>query len=113
MEPKVNTDYKTVLSDVIKKQMIVLGPDITLAKVREITGIVISQDGTVTEITQAPTDPIPPMPSEPLAMPKVTEPTTPPDPLATSTPDLTAPKDVPAMPDMQKTIDELKTPTTS
>ena len=45
-----NTDYKKVLTDVIKKQMIILGPSITLAKARNVHGLTISDDGTVTDI---------------------------------------------------------------
>jgi hypothetical protein len=44
------TDYKKVLTEVIKKQMIILGPDITLAKARNVHGLTISNDGTVTDI---------------------------------------------------------------
>ncbi len=45
-----HTDYKKVLTDVIKKQMIILGPSITLAKARNVPGLTISDDGTVTDI---------------------------------------------------------------
>jgi hypothetical protein len=44
------TDYKKVLTEVIKKQIIILGPDITLAKARNVHGLTISNDGTVTDI---------------------------------------------------------------
>ncbi len=44
------TDYKKVLTDVIKKQMIILGPNITLTKARNVKGLTITDDGTVTEI---------------------------------------------------------------
>ena len=44
------TDYKKVLTEVIKKQMIILGPDITLAKARNVHGLTIANDGTVTDI---------------------------------------------------------------
>jgi hypothetical protein len=45
-----HTDYKKVLTDVIKKQMIILGPNITLAKARNVPGLTINDDGTVTDI---------------------------------------------------------------
>lgn len=54
MQPQSNTEYKQLLSDVIKKQIVILGPDITLAKARNVKGLVVSDDGTVTEITGAP-----------------------------------------------------------
>ncbi len=47
-------DFKEILTQVIKKQMIAIGPDITIAKVKSIPGVVISDDGTVTEIAGEP-----------------------------------------------------------
>lgn len=47
-------DFKEILTQVIKKQMIALGPDITIAKVKSIPGVVVSDDGTVTEIAGEP-----------------------------------------------------------
>lgn len=43
-------DYKKLLTDVIKKQMIILGPAITLAKARNVKGLTVADDGTVTDI---------------------------------------------------------------
>jgi hypothetical protein len=40
-------DYKALLTDVLKKQIVVLGPDITLAKARNVKGLTVSNDGTV------------------------------------------------------------------
>lgn len=45
-----NTDYKSVISDVIKKQIVILGPAITIAKARNVKGLTIADDGTVTDI---------------------------------------------------------------
>lgn len=47
-------DYKQLLTEVIKKQIIILGPDITLAKARNVPGLVVADDGTVTDISGAP-----------------------------------------------------------
>lgn len=49
-----NTDYKTVISDVIKKQIIILGPSITIAKARNVKGLTVADDGTVTDISGPP-----------------------------------------------------------
>lgn len=47
-------DYKQLLSQVIKKQIVILGPDITLAKARNVQGLVVADDGSVTDITGDP-----------------------------------------------------------
>lgn len=44
------TDYKQLFSQLIKKQMLVLGPDITLAKVRNVSGLTVDQNGEVTGV---------------------------------------------------------------
>jgi len=49
-----NTDYKKLLTEVIKKQMIILGPDITLTKARNVKGLTIENDGTVSQISGHP-----------------------------------------------------------
>lgn len=46
--------YQKLLTEVIKKQIIVLGPAITLAKARNVKGVTISEDGTVTAISGNP-----------------------------------------------------------
>ncbi len=47
-------DYKKLLTDVIKKQIVILGPGITLAKARNVKGLTISDDGTVTDMQGQP-----------------------------------------------------------
>lgn len=47
-------DYKKLLTDVIKKQIIILGPTITLAKARNVKGLTVADDGTVTAIAGQP-----------------------------------------------------------
>jgi len=56
MQPNlsVNQDYKKLLTDVIKKQIVILGPQITLAKARNVKGLTIADDGTVTEMQGPP-----------------------------------------------------------
>ncbi len=41
--------YKGLLSEIIAKQAIILGPDIAVLKARSITGIQVSDDGKVTD----------------------------------------------------------------
>lgn len=50
MEP-THEDYKSMLSDIIKKQIVILGPQIAVLKARSVEGINVSDDGTVTEIS--------------------------------------------------------------
>lgn len=50
MQPNPNTDYKKLLTEVIQKQMVILGPGITLAKARNVKGLIVADDGTVTDI---------------------------------------------------------------
>lgn len=47
-------DYKQLLSEVIKKQLAILGPAITLALARSVQGLIVADDGTVTDIAGAP-----------------------------------------------------------
>lgn len=54
MQPATDTDYKKLLTEVIKKQMVILGPYITLAKARNVKGLTVSDDGAVTDILGSP-----------------------------------------------------------
>ena len=47
-------DYKQLLTAVIKKQIVILGPDITLSKARNVKGLTVAQDGTVTDVQGEP-----------------------------------------------------------
>ena len=40
-------DYKKMLTDLIQKQMVVLGPNIALDKARKVPGLTVGADGTV------------------------------------------------------------------
>lgn len=48
MEPTTE-DFKQLLTEIIKKQIIVFGPSISLAKARSINGLTVLDDGTVTQ----------------------------------------------------------------
>lgn len=58
MEPQNTIDYKTLLTQVIQKQIVILGPTITLAKARNVKGLSVSNDGTVTNIQGQPQETI-------------------------------------------------------
>jgi hypothetical protein len=47
-------DYKSLLSGIIKNQIVILGPAITLAKARHVRGLAVADDGTVTSISEKP-----------------------------------------------------------
>jgi hypothetical protein len=46
--------YKQMLTDLIKKQMVVLGPNIALDKARKVSGLKISDDGNVMSVAGDP-----------------------------------------------------------
>lgn len=50
MQPQGGQDYKQLLTDVIKKQMVILGPGITLAKARNVKGLTVADDGSVIDM---------------------------------------------------------------
>lgn len=54
MQPQSTDDYKKLLTQVIQKQMVILGPGITLSKARNVKGLTVSDDGTVTNIQGQP-----------------------------------------------------------
>lgn len=43
-------EHKQLITEVIQKEMVILGPDITLATVKQVDGLSVSEDGTVTDI---------------------------------------------------------------
>lgn len=49
MEP-TREDYKQMLTEIIKKQIVILGPQIAVLKARNVTGINVTDDGVVTDI---------------------------------------------------------------
>src|ERR1051326_3284507 len=44
------TEYKKMLTDLIQKQMVVLGPNIALDKARKVPGVKVQDDGTVLDM---------------------------------------------------------------
>lgn len=50
----MNEDIKRTIGEVIKKQIIILGPDIAILKAREVLGLEISDNGDVTNISSEP-----------------------------------------------------------
>ncbi len=47
-------DYQNLLSEIIKKQIVILGPDIALVKARNVAGLEVADDGSVTKISGDP-----------------------------------------------------------
>ena len=47
-------DYKKLLTEAIQKYMVILGPQITMMKVRNITGMTVSSEGIVTALSDSP-----------------------------------------------------------
>jgi len=47
-------EYKKMLTDLIQKQMVVLGPNIALDKARKVSGVKINNDGSVLDISGDP-----------------------------------------------------------
>jgi hypothetical protein len=54
MEPKTEQEYQKLLTEVIRKQIVILGPSITLAKARNVQGLTVADDGTVTSLNGNP-----------------------------------------------------------
>lgn len=47
-------DYKSLLTDLIKKQMVMLGPNLVLSKARQVQGLTVGDDGAVSVIAGDP-----------------------------------------------------------
>lgn len=43
-------DFKNIISEIVKKQSVILGPQIAMLKAKNVPGLKIADDGTVTEI---------------------------------------------------------------
>ncbi len=48
--------YLSLLTEIISKQAVILGPDIALLKARSVPGLILDEQGKVTEITGDPKD---------------------------------------------------------
>lgn len=44
------SQYQQVLTDLIQKQMVMLGPNVALGQARKVEGITVGDDGSVTEV---------------------------------------------------------------
>ncbi|OIP57524.1 MAG: hypothetical protein COX79_02120 [Candidatus Levybacteria bacterium CG_4_10_14_0_2_um_filter_36_16] len=53
MQPQT-TDFKQLFTEIIHKQIVILGPDITIAKVKNVHGIEVDNTGQVTALTGDP-----------------------------------------------------------
>ncbi len=49
-----SADYKKLLTEMVQKQIVILGPAITIAKARNVKGLTVADDGTVTEMSGTP-----------------------------------------------------------
>ena len=45
-----SSNYKKLLTEIIQKQIVILGPDISLMKARAVPGLQVEPDGTVTKM---------------------------------------------------------------
>ncbi len=50
METENNEKYKALLSEIIAKQSVILGPEISILKARNVPGLTVSDDGKVVDI---------------------------------------------------------------
>jgi hypothetical protein len=48
--------YKILLTEIVKKQVIILGPDISVLKARNVKELTITDDGTITDIRGEPSE---------------------------------------------------------
>lgn len=48
------SDYQALMSDLVKKQMVMLGPNLVLSKARQVAGLTVADDGTVQAISGDP-----------------------------------------------------------
>ncbi len=50
----VQEDYQSLLSDLVKKQMVMLGPNVAIAKARKLSSLTVTDNGEVTSISGDP-----------------------------------------------------------
>lgn len=48
--------YQSVMTEIIAKQAVILGPEIAVLKARNVEGVVVSDDGKVTDINGKPSE---------------------------------------------------------
>lgn len=47
-------EYKDLITEIIQKQIVILGPDIAVSQARNVAGLIINDDGVVTELEGSP-----------------------------------------------------------
>lgn len=50
----IKEDYQALFSDLIKKQMVMLGPNVALSNARKVTALTVADDGQVTAVAGDP-----------------------------------------------------------
>ncbi|RJO60716.1 hypothetical protein C4544_04565 [candidate division WS5 bacterium] len=50
----MDSQYQNVITDLIKKQIVMLGPNVALAQARKVGGLTVDDDGTVTALNGNP-----------------------------------------------------------
>jgi len=53
MEQPTKDDYKKILSEIIKKQIIILGPQMAVLKAKNVKGLKVDDEGNVLDITES------------------------------------------------------------
>lgn len=63
-----DSDYKNLLSDLIGKQMVMLGPAIALSKARKVTSLTVDEAGVVSAISGDPQEALKALAGEYMAL---------------------------------------------
>ncbi len=63
-----DSDYKNLLSDLIKKQMVMLGPSVALSKARKVTSLTVDDSGEVSAISGDPQEALKALAGEYMAL---------------------------------------------
>lgn len=63
-----DSDYQSLLSDLIKKQMVMLGPAVALSKARKVAGLTVSDSGQVSAISGDPQEALKALAGEYMAL---------------------------------------------
>lgn len=50
----IQEDYQALLTDLVKKQMVMLGPGVALSHARRVTALIVADDGQVTAVSGDP-----------------------------------------------------------
>ena len=63
-----DSDYKNLLTDLIKKQMVMLGPSVALSKARKVIGLTVDDSGQVSAISGDPQEALKALAGEYMAL---------------------------------------------